>query len=131
MITSNGKYIHFAITREAQDGPYVVAITHDPRVVQTLMSDWYRNEWLPDVEAYNAADDATQAAWVPAPRQRVHAFEAGQNVRLGFPFDAAKFDGHFAQVVVGYDDDRKEKMGDSQGADAVRDILRRQAEMDW
>lgn len=123
MTTKDNKYIHFAIEREALDGPFVICITHSASVVRLLMKE-HQRAVESDYAAYEAASENKQDGWVFEPTQKVIPFEAGQDVWLGYPFDhagAKEWDEDREGIGVTWPEWEKD----------FKELLRQAEEMDW
>ena len=88
LVKNTGHFVHFAIERESLDGPYVECITHSLELALRLIRE-DRVEAEAENEEFAAASEDAQYSWVWGSRLRVHAFDAAEDVALGWMFGGA------------------------------------------
>ena len=87
MQTKNtGHFVHFAIERRTLDGNYVEVVTHSLALALRLIRE-DRDEAEAENDEFSAASEDDQYSWVWGSRLRAYAFDATENVPLGWPFE--------------------------------------------
>ena len=110
LVKKTGNFVHFAIERSTLDGNYIEALTHSLELALRLVRE-DRADAEAENEEFAAASEDDQYGWVWGSRLRAYAFDAAEDVPLGWPFEGSALRGEDVEFhpLVGVDADERRR----------------------